>query len=123
MRAVMFSDDTDLSESREQVEENLEVDVYSGKDRVSHFKTEYMCVNESNPSGTVRLQETEIMKVEDFKYLGPAVQSNCKCGKEVNKCVQPGWNRRSVRCVIKSFSKNEKKGVHDGGENPDVVWF
>ena len=39
-------------------------------------KTKYMCMNERNPSGTVRLQGAEVKKVEDFKYLGSTVQSN-----------------------------------------------
>ena len=33
---------------------------------LSRCKTEYMCVNERDPSGTVRLQGGEIKKVEDF---------------------------------------------------------
>ena len=33
--------------------------------KVSHSKTEYMCVNERNPSGTMRLQGVEVKKVED----------------------------------------------------------
>ena len=43
--------------------------------KVSHSKTKYMCVSERDPSGTVRLQEAEIKKVGDFKYLGLTVQS------------------------------------------------
>ena len=60
--------------------------------KVRHNKTEYMCVNERNPSGTVKLQGAEIKKVEDFKYLGSTVQNNGECGKEVKKRVQAGWN-------------------------------
>ncbi len=60
--------------------------------KVSRSKTEYMCVNERDPSGRVRLQGEEIKKVEDFKYLGSTVQSNGECGKEVKKRVQAGWN-------------------------------
>lgn len=59
--------------------------------KVSCSKTEYMCVKERDPSGTVRLQGAEIKKVEDFKYLGSTHQSKGKCGKE-EKCVQAGWN-------------------------------
>ena len=60
--------------------------------KISHSKTEYMCVNERDPSGRVRLQGEEIKTVEDFKYLGSTVQSNGECGKEVKKRVQAGWN-------------------------------
>ncbi|KAK3554768.1 hypothetical protein QTP70_033463, partial [Hemibagrus guttatus] len=83
---MMFADDIVIcSESREQVEENLERWTFELERRgmkVSHSKTEYMCVNEREGSGTVRLQGEEVKKVQKFKYLGSTVQSN----------VQAGWN-------------------------------
>ncbi|KAK3557740.1 hypothetical protein QTP86_000310 [Hemibagrus guttatus] len=89
---MMFADDIVIcSESREQVEENLERWRFALERRgmkVSRSKTEYMCVNEREGSGTVRLQGEEVKKVEEFKYLGSAVQSNGECGKEVKKRVQ-----------------------------------
>ncbi|KAK3521291.1 hypothetical protein QTP70_003137 [Hemibagrus guttatus] len=93
---MMFVDDIVIcSESREQVEENLErwrfaLERRGMKD--SRSKTEYMCVNERERSGTVRLQGEEVKKVQEFKYLGSTVQSNGECGKEVKKRVQAGWN-------------------------------
>ncbi|KAK3521454.1 hypothetical protein QTP70_005649 [Hemibagrus guttatus] len=93
---MMFADDIVIcSESREQVEENLERWRFALERRgmkVSRSKTEYMCVNEREGSGTVRLQGEEVKKVEEFKYLGSTVQSNGKCGKEVKKRVPAGWN-------------------------------
>ncbi|KAK3540484.1 hypothetical protein QTP70_032443 [Hemibagrus guttatus] len=74
------------SESREQVEENLERWRFALERRgmkVSRSKTEYMCVNEREGSGTVRLHGEEVKKVQEFKYLGSTVQSNGECGKEV----------------------------------------
>ncbi|KAK5619577.1 hypothetical protein CRENBAI_012470 [Crenichthys baileyi] len=56
--------------------------------RTEQDKTEYMGIKENDPSGAVRLQGTEIKKVEDFEYLGSTVQSNGECGKEVEKRVQ-----------------------------------
>ena len=102
---MMFADDIVIcSESREQVEEKLERWRYVLERRgmkVSCSKTEYMCVNERNPSGTVRLQGAEMKKVEDFKHLGSTVQSNGECGKEVKKHVQAVWNRwRKMSGVI-----------------------
>ncbi|KAK3519938.1 hypothetical protein QTP70_008201 [Hemibagrus guttatus] len=83
---VMFADDIVIcSESREQVEENLERWRFALERRgmeVSRSKTEYMCVNEREGSGTVRLQGEEVKKVQEFKYLGSTVQSNGACGKE-----------------------------------------
>ncbi|KAK3558446.1 hypothetical protein QTP86_018105, partial [Hemibagrus guttatus] len=98
---MMFADDivTDdymiCSESREQVEENLERWRFALERRgmkVSRSKTEDTCVNEREGSGTVRLQGEEVKKVQECKYLGSTVQSNGECGKEVKKRVQAGWN-------------------------------
>ncbi|KAK3543698.1 hypothetical protein QTP70_027205 [Hemibagrus guttatus] len=83
---MMFADDIVIcSESREQVEENLERWRFALERRgmkVSRSKTEYMCVDEREGSGTVRLQGEEVKKVQEFKYLGSTVQSNGECGKE-----------------------------------------
>ncbi|KAK3548848.1 hypothetical protein QTP70_021035, partial [Hemibagrus guttatus] len=90
---MMFADDIVIC--REQVEENLERCRFVLERRgmkVSRSKTEYMCVNEREGSGTVRLQGKEVKKVQEFKYLGSTVQSNGECGKEVKKQVQAGWN-------------------------------
>ncbi|KAK3574670.1 hypothetical protein QTP86_011588 [Hemibagrus guttatus] len=85
---MMFADDIVIcSESREQVEENLERWRFALERRgmkVSGSKTEYMCVNEREGSGTVRLQGEEVKKVQEFKYLGSTVQSNGECGKEIH---------------------------------------
>ncbi|KAK3510948.1 hypothetical protein QTP70_027815, partial [Hemibagrus guttatus] len=42
-------------------------------------------LSEEDGSGTVRLQGEEVKKVQEFKYLGPTVQSNGESGKEVKK--------------------------------------
>ncbi|XP_048056909.1 uncharacterized protein LOC125274573 [Megalobrama amblycephala] len=93
---MMFADDIVIcSKNREQMEESLERWRFALERRgmkVSRSKTEYMCVNERVPSGTVRLQGEEVKKVQDFKYFGSTVQSNGECGKEVKKRVQAGWN-------------------------------
>ncbi|KAK3551703.1 hypothetical protein QTP70_022569 [Hemibagrus guttatus] len=106
---MMFADDIVIcSESREQVEENLERWRFALERRgmkVSRSKTEYMCVNEREGSGTVRLQGEEVKKVQEFKYLGSTVQSNGQCGKEEN------------------ISENQGEGVQDSGETGHAVWF
>ncbi|KAK3547951.1 hypothetical protein QTP70_001318 [Hemibagrus guttatus] len=93
---MMFADDIVIcSERREQVEETLERWRFALERKgmkVSRSKTEYMCVNEREGSGTVRLQGEEVKKVQEFKYLGSTVQSNGECGKKVKKQVQAGWN-------------------------------
>ena len=95
---MMFADDIVIcSESKEHVEEKLESWRYALERRgmkVKRRKTEYMCVNERQDtgSGTVKMLGEEVAKVDDFKYLGSTVQSNGECGREVKKKVQAGWN-------------------------------
>lgn len=93
---MMFADDIVIcSESKEQVEENLERWRFALERRgmrVSRSKTEYMVLNEREGNGTVRLQGEEVKRVQSFKYLGSTVQSDGECVKEVKKRVQAGWN-------------------------------
>uniref|UniRef100_A0A3B4DPZ4 ribonuclease H n=1 Tax=Pygocentrus nattereri TaxID=42514 RepID=A0A3B4DPZ4_PYGNA len=93
---MMFADDIVIcGESREQVEENLERWRFALERRgmkVSRDKTEYMCVNEREAGGKVKMQGVEVVKVDDFKYLGSTIQSNGQCRKEVKKRVQAGWS-------------------------------
>ncbi|KAK3524034.1 hypothetical protein QTP70_017548 [Hemibagrus guttatus] len=76
---MMFADDIVIcSESRGQVKENLERWRFALERRgmkVSRSKTEYMCVNEREGSGTVRLQGEEVKKVQESKYLGSTVET------------------------------------------------
>ncbi|KAI5626129.1 hypothetical protein C0J50_14119 [Silurus asotus] len=71
---MMFADDIVICcESREQVEESLERWRYALERRgmkLSRSKTEYMCVNEREGSGVVRLQGEELQKVEEFREAG-----------------------------------------------------
>ncbi|KAK3546717.1 hypothetical protein QTP70_033372, partial [Hemibagrus guttatus] len=98
---MMFADDIVIcSESREQVEENLERWRFALERRgmkVSRSKIEYMCVNEREGSGTVRLQGEEVKKVQEFKYLGSTVHSNGECGKER---IRPD---QKVQMAVKNF--------------------
>ena len=40
----------------------------------------------------VLLQEVEVPKIKEFRYLGSTVQCNGDCGSEVKRRVQAGWN-------------------------------
>ncbi|KAK3524880.1 hypothetical protein QTP86_011083 [Hemibagrus guttatus] len=112
---MMFADDIVIcSESREQVEENLERWRFALERRgmkVSGSKTEYMCVNEREGSGTVRLQGEEVKKVQEFKYLGSTVQSNGECGKEVKTSSERERKSRQTFHDLSSDS-GEEYGVH-----------
>ncbi|KAK3538358.1 hypothetical protein QTP86_000551 [Hemibagrus guttatus] len=118
---MMIADDIVIcSDSREQVEENLERWRFALERRgmkVSHSKTEYMCVNEREGSGTIRLQGEEVKKVQVFKYMGSAAKSNGECGKEVKKRVQaaaaPGTQPISVSVDLQ-FPNQQTTGSKDG---------
>ncbi|KAK3524342.1 hypothetical protein QTP70_028051 [Hemibagrus guttatus] len=113
-----------LSGEWEQVEENLERWRFVLERRgmkVSRSKTEYMCVNEREGSGTVRLQGEEVKKVQEFKYLGSTVQSNGECGKEVAAKVLAGAKAR------KGWRQQQEPGKGPGARQrfggPIVVWL
>ncbi|KAK3531989.1 hypothetical protein QTP86_002267 [Hemibagrus guttatus] len=102
---MMFADDIVIcSESREQVEENLERWRFA-LERVSRSKTEYMCVNEREGSGTVRLQGEEVKKVQEFGKEGK-VQDSGETG-------HAGWFRDSVT--------EEETGVRARGSRAEDV--
>ena len=84
-----------------------------------------MCVNERQVKGTVKTQEEEVAKVEDFKYLGSTVQSNGECGKEVKKIVQAGWNgwrRMSVVICDRRVPDRVKGKVYRVAVRPAMLY-
>ena len=93
---MMFADDIVIcSENREEVEKKLENWRYELERRgmkVSRSKTEYMCVNETEGDGSVKMQGIDLVKVHEFKYLGSTLQSDGGCEREVKRRIQAGWN-------------------------------
>ncbi|KAI5621482.1 hypothetical protein C0J50_18891 [Silurus asotus] len=92
-------------------------------------RTEYMCVNEREGSGGVRLQGEEVEKVEkveEFRYLGSTVQSNGECVREVKKRVQAGWSgwRRVIAGVIcdRRVSVRVKGKVYRTVVRPEMLY-
>ena len=50
---------------------------------------------------TVKMEDTKVSRVKEFKYLGSTVQESGSCEREVKRRVQAGWNRwRRVLGVI-----------------------
>ena len=102
----MFADDIVIcTESKQQLEKTLERWRFALERRwkVRRSKTEYMCENEKETSGIVRLQGGELVKVQEFKYLGTTVQSSRDCRREVKNRGQAGWNswRKVYRTVVR----------------------
>ena len=69
--------------------------------KVSRLKTEYLCINGGNDDETVKMEDTKVPRVKEFKYLGSTVQESGSCERKVKKRVQAGWNGwRRVSGVI-----------------------
>ncbi|KAI5618911.1 hypothetical protein C0J50_21582, partial [Silurus asotus] len=91
--------------------------------KVSRSKTKYMCVNEREGSGVMRLQGEEVEKMEGFRYLGSTVQTlHCK----VMKCiVQAGWSglRRGARVICdRRVSARMKGKVYRTVVRPEMLY-
>ena len=91
-------------ESREEVERRLESWKYALERRgmkVNRSKTEYLWINGGNDDEKVKMEDTKVPRVKEFKYLGSTVQESGGCEREVKKRVQAGWNGwRKVSGVI-----------------------
>ena len=102
---MLFVDDIVIcEETREEVEWRLELWKYALERRgmkVSRSKTKYLWRNGGNDKETVKMEDTKVPRVKEFKYLGSTVQESGGCEREVKKRVQAGWNGwRRVSGVI-----------------------
>ena len=93
---MLFADDIVIcEETRKEVEQKLESWRYAlerrGK-KVCRSKTEYLSINGGNEYETVKMEDTKVPRVKEFKYLRSTVQESDSCEREVKKRVQAGWN-------------------------------
>ena len=83
---MLFADDIVIcEETREEVERRLECGKYGLERRgmkVSRSKTEYLHVNGENDDETVKMEDTKVPRVKEFKYLGSTVQESGSCERE-----------------------------------------
>ena len=64
---MLFGDDIVIcEETREEVERRLESWKYALERRGS--KTEYLCINGGNDDETVKMEDTKVPRVKEFKY-------------------------------------------------------
>ena len=74
---MLFADDIMIcEETREEVERRLESWRYALERRgmkVSRLKTEYLCINGGNDKETVKMEDTKVPRVKEFKYLASTV--------------------------------------------------
>ena len=70
---MLFADDIVIcEETREEVEQRIECWWYALERRgtkVSRSKTEYLCINGGNDNETVKMEDTKVPRVKEFKYL------------------------------------------------------
>ena len=93
--------------------------------KVSMSKTEYLCINGGNDDETVKMEDTKVPRVKEFKYLGSTVQESGGCEREVKKRVQAGWNGwRRVSGVIcdKRLPAKVKGKVYSSVVRPAMVY-
>ena len=126
---MLFADNIVIcEETREEVERRFESWRYALERRgmkVSRSKTEYLCINGGNDNETVKMEDTKVPRVKEFKYLGPTVQESGGCEREVKKSVQAGWNGwRKVSRVIcdRRLPARVKGKVYSSVVRPAMVY-
>ena len=102
---MLFADDIVIcTETREEVEQRIESWRYALERigmKVNRLKTKYLCVNRRNDEEAVKMEDTKVPRVKEFKFLRSTVKESGGCEREVKKRVQAGWNRwRKVVGVI-----------------------
>ena len=126
---MLFADDIVIcEETREEVEQRLESWKYALERRgmkISRSKTEYLCINGGNDDETVKMEDTKVPRVKEFKYLRSTVQESGGCERKVKKRVQAGWNGwRKVSGVIceKRLPARVKGKVYSSVVRPAMVY-
>ena len=126
---MLFADDIVIcEETRKEVERRLESWKYALERRgmkVSRSKTEYLCINAGNDDETVKMEDTKVPRVKEFKYLETTVQESGGCEREVKKRVQAGWNGwRRVSGVIcdRRLPARVKGKVYSSAVRPAMVY-
>ena len=126
---MLFADNIVIcEETRKEVEWRLESWRYALQKRgmkVSRSKTKYLCINGGNDKETVKMENTKVPKVKEFKYLGSTVQESGGCEREVRKRVQAGWNGwRKVSRVIcdRRLPARVKGKVYSSVVRPAMVY-
>ena len=93
--------------------------------KVSRSKTEYLCINGGNNDETVKMEDTKVPRVKEFKYLGSTVQKTGSCEREVKKRVQEesnGWRRVSGVICDRRLPARVKGKVYSSVVIPAMVY-
>ena len=93
--------------------------------KVSWSKTKYLCKNGGNDDKTVKMEDTKVPRVKEFKYFGSTMQESDSCEREVKKIVQAGWNGwRKVSGIIckRRLPARVKRKVYSSVVRPAMVY-
>ena len=99
---MLFADEIVIcEETREEVERKLECWRYALERRgmkASRSNAECLSVNGGNEDETVKMEDTKVSRVKEFKYLGLTLQESDTCKREIKRRVQEEWNewRKSI---------------------------
>ena len=127
---MLFAHDIVIcEETRKKVERRLEWWRYALKRRgtkVSRSKNEYLCVNRGNDEETVKMEDTKVQRIKEFKYLGSTVQESGSCERDVKRRVQAEWNgwrkASGVICDRRLPARVKRKNVQYSGATSKGVW-
>ena len=129
MDDAVFADDIVIyEETREEVEQRLECWRYALERRgmkVIRSKTEYLYINGGNDKEIVKMEDTKVPRIKEFKYLGSTVQESGSCEREIKRRVQARWNEwKKVSGVIcdRRLSARVKGKVYSSVVRPVMMY-
>ena len=91
--------------------------------KTNRSKTKHLCVK-GNDEETVKMEDTKVLRIKEFKYLGLTMPESGSCEREVKRRVQAGWNGwRKVSGVICSrrLSARVKEKMYSSVVRPAMV--
>ena len=106
---MLFADDIVIyEETRKEVERRLESWNYALERRgmkVSRSKTKCFCINGGNDDETVKMEDTKVPRVKEFKYLGSTVQESGGCERVVREKEESTgrmeWMEKNIRSNLR----------------------
>ena len=126
---MLFADDIVIcEETREEVEQRLESWRYALERKgmkLSRSKTKYLGINGRNDNKTIKMEDTKVPRVKEFKYLGSTVQESGGCEREVKRRVQArrnGWRKVSEVICDSRLPAKVKGKVYSSVVRPEMVY-
>ena len=93
--------------------------------KVSRSKIKYLCINGGNNDETVKMEDTKVPRVKEFKYFGSTVQESGSCEREIKRRVQAGWNgwRKVLRVICnRRLPARVKRKAYSSMIRPAMVY-